>query len=500
MRRGARLLRSLLAITFAGLLALALPPANGAVSFGSSESALVALCRAWNAVRFFHPALTSETDARWDDALLAALPGVERDPGTLPQAAAAMLATLDDPLTRIAGSTPSPGPIALPSAETRDGVRTVRLNGFPSEATLSAYRKALDGALSIALADKALVVDLRVPGSAAIEQIALLRTVWARFAFAAHVVTEPLNMPLVADRYLLGFPPETGSTSGDYREGRATTGPLRIVPSAPGARRVPVAFVVDRTAVVPDEALALENAGAAAIFSSDTTPGILSGDAQFVDAGDGLKMLLRTGAPLHGFVSRSGDLDAAIAWVRDPKIAPPAQPITAPVGAAERYASTMLPDEPHRILATFRMWGTIAYANPYKSLMHDDWDAALAAGMRDVRAADSSLAYELALVKFYAHIHDTHGYMSGPAMREAYAAMPAFVAREIEGRPTIVRADPVAAKRDGFAVGDVVESIDGEPVAAREKRLRSYINASTEQSLRDRPGYRHFSRVPSVAS
>jgi len=131
------------------------------------------------------------------------------------------------------------------------------------------------------------------------------------------------------------------------------------------------------------------------------------------------------------------------------------------------------------------MWGTIAYFFPYFDLMHDDWDAALGDDLADVRGVTTPLEYELALSKMYAHIHDSHGYILAPAMSAAYAATPPLLARDVEGRPTIVRVDPLAAKRDGFAVGDVIEAVDGESVAARIARLRPYLPSSTEQSFRE---------------
>ncbi len=433
-------------------------------------------------MRFFHPALVSESDASWDDALLTTVADVERDPSALTKAAETMFASLGDAFTTQDDG--ARGAVAIPSVELRDGVRIVRLNGYPSEPT-TAYIQALRGALSVAPAENALVVDLRILGPTTLEQLFLMRSIWDHVDFAPHVFTTPLTMPLVATRYLMGFPPESGTTSGNYREGRETTTTQRILMPAPDARRVPVAFVVDRTAVVPDQALALERAGAAAIFSSDAQAGIVPGDARVVDAGQSLQMLMRTSAPIEVNTPRSGDLNAAIAWARNPSMELSPRPTVVPIDIAQRYSSPLLPDDPHRVLAIFRMWGTIAYASPYKSLMHDDWDAALATGIREVRAANSSLAYELALMKFYAHLHDSHGFIRGPAVLAAYAAMPAFLVREISGHSTIVRVDPVAARRDGFAVGDVVESIDGESVSARRQRMRVYINASTEQSLRD---------------
>jgi len=449
-----------------------------------SDAAMVALCRLWNAVRFFHPGLAGETDAGWDDALLPAIAAVELDPAALRDAARAMVATLHDPTTTLDTARP-PGPTASPTAEDRDGIRIVHLNGYPDASSGDAYRKALAAALTVPAGDRAMVVDLRIPGSFSFDQVDWLQTAWSQVPFASHLVTTQLSMPRIAQRSYVGFPSESGTTSGDYHEGRETTAGGRSIAPAPDARRVPTAFVVDAGANLPDEALALERAGSAAVFTADGAPGIVPGDSVSLDAGDGLTVVLRMTAPLDEPGVRDGGLAAALDWARSPSAASGAAPAAVGRPIEQRFAATTLPDEEHRVLAAFRMWGTIAYFDPYKQSMHDDWNAALATGVRDVRSASSPLAYQLALMKMYAHIHDTHGFMTVPAVREAYASTPAFLARDVEGLPTIVRVDPAAAKRDGFAVGDVIEAVDGEPVAARAARLLPYLAASTEQSAHE---------------
>ena len=478
----------ILALMLAGLFTFTAVPgaAAPAPAPATREDALVALGRLWNAVRFTHPAVASESDANWEDALLAAEPLVERDPGALHAAAAAMLAALHDPLTTV-DVAHTAAPPKLPSADEQNGVRVVHLNGYPDEATADAYGKALAAALVVPAADRALMVDLRAGVRPSLDQIEYLAYVWSRTPFAAHVAGEPVAMPVLADRYFLGFPSEGGPTSGDYREFRETAGGTRIVAPASDARALPVAFVVDASAVVPEEALALSKSRRAAIFSADGSSGVAPGGTTSFDAGTGLIAELRTSAPLDATAVLPGALDAALAWVRDPKPVPAAAhpPAVTSLTPDKRFADQSLPDEAHRVLAAFRIWGTIEYLYPYKDLMHDDWDAALRTGLGDLHGVTTALAYDLALIKMYAHIHDTHGFTIAPALRAANGAIPAFVARDVEGKPTIVRVDPVAAKRDGFAVGDVIESVDGETVVARAARLRPYVVASTEQSARE---------------
>lgn len=484
----------LVALCAAAVFAFASVPSAAGAAPPSREETLVALCRVWNAVRFLHPALTSESDARWDEALIAAEPIVERDPSALREAAAAMLATLHDPLTSL-DTDRKAGPAAKPSSEERDGVRIVRLNGFPADEAYEAYAKSLRDALTPPAGDRSMVVDLRTSAPPSFDQLYVLQYIWPQTQLTTSVIDRPVMMPVVAQRYYLGFPAESGGTSGDYREGRETLGAGAPVAPAKGARALRVAFVVDAGAVVPDDALVLQQAGRARIFSADGSPGILPGRAALVDAGAGLRFAMRTFAPLDPVRAAPGGFDAALAWARDPKplaatdgdaagapAAADASAASAPID--ERYASKALPDEAHRVLAAFRIWGTIAYLYPYKGLMHDDWDAALRAALSELHAASTPLQYDLALQKMYAHLHDTHGFTVMPAFAEPYGGRPALVASEVEGRPTIRYADPVAAKRDGFGVGDVIEAVDGESVAARWARLRPYIVASTEQSAR----------------
>jgi len=409
---------------------------------------------------------------------------VERDPGALHAAAATMLAALHDPLTTVDGADIS---TKLPAASEQDGVHIVRVNGYPTEATAAEYENALTAALALAAPKRALVVDLRGGGPASAEQILYLEYMWSQTPIVAKLAGEAVAVPDFAARYFLGFPPEDGVTSGSYHAGRQTVdGPLVIAPAG-DARATPIAFVIDANALVPREAIALQRAGRAAIFSSDGSSGISPGSASPFDAGAGLIAVLRTSAPLETATVRRGALDAALSWLRDPVSAPVSgAPLPAPpLAPGKRFASPALPDEAHRVLAAFRIWGTIEYVYPYKALMHDDWDAALAAGLADLHRVTTPLDYALALMKMYAHTHDSHSFVEAPAIRDAYRAAPPFRAREVESRPTIVRVDPVAAKRDGFAVGDVIEAVDGEGVEARAARLRPYIAASTEQSVRE---------------
>jgi C-terminal processing protease CtpA/Prc len=66
------------------------------------------------------------------------------------------------------------------------------------------------------------------------------------------------------------------------------------------------------------------------------------------------------------------------------------------------------------------------------------------------------------------------------------AGVPVSV-RWIEGRWAVTGlGDDPAVKDAGIAIGDVLTAVDGQPVEAREERLRRTLTASTEWGLRDR--------------
>jgi C-terminal processing protease CtpA/Prc len=457
----------------------------GADPTASPDDALLALCRVWNAVRFTSPDLQTETDANWDNALLAVVVDVERDPATLRPATNRMLTTLHDPLTSVSTDAPNAdGPTGMPHYDDRGGIRHVRLSGYPAPAATTAYESALRSALQLAPGNRALLVDLRTTAAPSARQLDSVLKAWNDVSLAAYVTAETTTIPQPARRYMLGFPSETGQGSSAYVEGFESVTPERTVAPNSTASSAPIAFIVDANSAVPDDAVALVRANRAAVFSSDGSSGILNGELLDFDAGAGLTVDLRTAGPPGGLPTRRGDLRDAIVWLLGPS-ASPLPPVTPQRALTERYASAELPDESHRLLAAFRIWGAIAYAFPYRSLMHDDWDAALRQATVDLRSVRTSEEYDLVLMRFYAHLHDSHGFVSAPAVSEQYSATPPFAARDIEGHPTIVRVDPMAAKRDGFSVGDVILSVDDEPVAARARRLSTYTAASTPQAMRE---------------
>jgi C-terminal processing protease CtpA/Prc len=464
--------------------AIALAPMRVPAAAPSHAEAMLALCRLWNAVRFSSPDLTDEADERWDDALLAVAPKVDADPSALRAAASAMLATLRDPMT-IPADDDGPGAAGVaPRFELRDGIRIVTAGMPRANEAAEAYAAELAPLVQPTAADRAVIVDLRGGGMPSFDQRGTIAAAWDNLALASHVIASTIPVPRTEHRYLMGFPPEAeGADYAGYSDGRESEGTPQWVAPAKGAHEVAVAYLADASSQLPADAVALAQAGRAAIFAAQ--PDAVSGPGQSIlfAAGSGLEAALRTSALAGDIPVRGGGIDAALAWLRaGTPFALPALRQRPSTPVATRYASPALPDEAHRVLAAFRVWGTIAYAFPYRDQMSDNWDAALAIALEELRAVRTPLEYELALRKLYAHIHDSHGDVYGPASSVAFAATPAFRVADVEKRITIVDANPVVARFEGFRVGDTIEEIDGvTPAAARAKWL-PYVAASTPQS------------------
>jgi C-terminal processing protease CtpA/Prc len=145
------------------------------------------------------------------------------------------------------------------------------------------------------------------------------------------------------------------------------------------------------------------------------------------------------------------------------------------------------PSAGYRILGADRLWSTIHYFYPYKSLIGENWDDQLRAALPAVERASDAVEYAKAISAFASHIHDTHVTVASVPLRTFLGAVPTGVAaRIIENQLVVTRIADSSAQRGGLRVGDVVVSVDGEPTTERIARLTPYLAASTPQSMRYR--------------
>jgi carboxyl-terminal processing protease len=156
------------------------------------------------------------------------------------------------------------------------------------------------------------------------------------------------------------------------------------------------------------------------------------------------------------------------------------------------YAEMNLPEEPYRLLALFRYWNAIQYYFPYKYAIQEGWNAALEQLIPFFEQANDTVAYQIALLKMVARIHDSHGFLGFSDPRRAMYEhlgnyfVPFFV-KYIDQKAMMVGFfnDSIAVKNN-LKHGMVITKINGEPLASVIDKWRELGSASNEVAfLRD---------------
>lgn len=448
---------------------------------------LVALSRVWSTAKYLDPALASG-NVDWDAALVRAIPAVRSAASgdAFAIAVDAMLRELSDPATRVvtmsdqrpAADTPLfnwSGDVLVVNAGAYDAAHEGKLIGSPPS-LFEGLAKA-----------KGAVIDLRAPAN-------LTHDVAEFVAIFHNLTAKPLVTP--PSRYVIrsGYPPQSGSAGGYYAGFLIPAGTVADPSPAAPSR---IAFVVDKNSTLPAIALALREAGDAAIVSSEPAGNELAAERQAIRLDSTHVALVRVSEPAGAAVSVDlvdpDPLSAAIRFARGEihvaahAAGPPANPSAFPNARERAYAAMQPPDVNYRLLALYRFWNIIDRFYPYRSLI-GDWDSTLREFIPRFIAADDSEKYGLAIRELDARVEDGHSAViatNGFRLLSAEWPLP-FGVRSIEGQYVITSIDSEA--NPPVNIGDVVLSIDGEPMDARVSRLSKYIPASTDAARKLRIG------------
>lgn len=498
-----------LALGLLGLLAflrlsLAQAPAVSQPAPPADVERLTHVAKLWGTVRFLHPYLAYK-EIDWDAALVRALPAIRsaRTPQEYAAAVQGMLAALGDPATRVEPVRP---PVQPPT-----GGKPPALFTWLTPGRLSVYlRPDVDSGMDEAEFEKAFQ-SLAGELPRAREVIVDLRSLWglnyrAEFAIqgiAGALASRPVSAP--SQRFLVhsGYRTQLGESSGSYSSGFETPLAERFAPPA-GAVPKRVVFLVNADTVPPPVAAALQAAGDGAIVSE----GELSGDGlvqqKVIALGEGFLARVRTSEslPQPGWAGlradaevktagpRGGDpaFDAALGlfdkWPK-PAAGIPAAPLPDAAWRPDRrYDEMTEPTLELRLLAAFKLWTIFHDFFPYFHLT-GDWDAVLPELIARMEQARDGGEYALALAELAARANDGHVSLTeNPTLDALYGKIPAPVAIRWIENAWVVTGIGEAAKGAGVEVGDVVLTLDGEPVAKREATLRRYLAASTEAGMR----------------
>ena len=154
-----------------------------------------------------------------------------------------------------------------------------------------------------------------------------------------------------------------------------------------------------------------------------------------------------------------------------------------------RYREIRFPDCGFQLLALFRFWNIVEYWYPYRNGIGESWDKVLTEFVPRLALARTRTAYELALTRLIAEVHDSH-----TNLWNALQVRPPVGACRIPVQLQFVRRRPVVTKRLTRAApnpsrlerGDVLTRLGGIPVRRLIRKWSPYYGDSNEAArLRD---------------
>jgi carboxyl-terminal processing protease len=136
------------------------------------------------------------------------------------------------------------------------------------------------------------------------------------------------------------------------------------------------------------------------------------------------------------------------------------------------YAADLAITEPYRLLTLFRVWNIYDYFYPYKTLLDSSWDSTLVGMIPICRAAQTTLAFHLALMQFQSKIQDAHSFSSSATLIAHFGGdyLPMLFSY-IDSQTVITK---VFQGVTAVKVGDIVTEIDGTPTSVIRDSLRKY--------------------------
>lgn len=451
-----------------------------------SQERLTQLGRIWVDTKYFHPALARE-GIDWEAAGIRAVAKVRVAASDKEYADAinSMLGELDDSTTRV--HAPSDSDAAVLSTREEDGILIVTIR-VPSDVTrLAQAQKDIEALLDKLSQAKAVILDLRSESKPEM-----------RYFFdypqslISRLIREPLMLPGSRSRMHSGY----GGGGSFFYYGAFQVRAGRILEPSTPAMSGPVVFLVNRDTSLPSSVVAIQRQGRAAVVHEGEGNASAAGESARYNLGgrftasvrlDELLMPDGTGIPPPTLRTALGQgLSEALRIARDARFQPTQGerlPAT-PVWRTERWNTQQYPSVEERVLAAYEVWGVFEYFFAYRNLMDGDWYVTLKEFLPRFQIAKDAREYFLALAEMTARTGDSHVNVNSAIQGEIFGdAIPGLTVRKF-AKKWIVTA--VAPNSTGIEAGDVLLTVDGKPIAEREREIARYTAASTPQSLNNR--------------
>jgi hypothetical protein len=455
----------------------------------SPEQQVLSAIKLWGDIRYLDPQ-TPNSQQRSDMVFMSAEPKIRAatDRASYEAAIEEWLFALNDPAIHLdrttsfqLGITVSPsGPLSLVTVENaieRDRGKTVER--YPVSGM--SFRP-----FDLESKTNPVLFDLRGMHYANASAMSSLDELFAPDSQLASLVRGDVTLPRTRTRSYVGYPPQNSSFDG-YSARFDIADPQILHGTSPNDRRI--GFLVGPTTIISPTILALAMSGKASIYSIGGQPMFEPTRTATIDLAYGLSATYRLG-DIDG-IDRGDTVATPVQSIADAvgRMSQPATPLqgahhTLPVEKKDdSYGEGMMfPDEGLRILAVARIYNVIRYFSPYVSLMHDDWDKAAEQAISDEMAARDTRDYLTGLMRFYAHLHDSHGSFVGDIVSQYYGAAVPITVRYLRHQAVITAIGRPGTMPANVRVGDIIDAIDGVPIRTAMLRAEKLINASTPQA------------------
>jgi C-terminal processing protease CtpA/Prc len=153
--------------------------------------------------------------------------------------------------------------------------------------------------------------------------------------------------------------------------------------------------------------------------------------------------------------------------------------LTAMFPADTAFETPEYPVEGVRLLALFRFWNAARYYFPYMYVNDGDWNDVLPEFIPRLLASMNADQYHATILELTTRLNDAHvNASSGPILRMLGGRYPAFETRSVGGQIVVWKlARGESPSDDGLRVGDVITSVNGEPVAQLRQGRARYVAA-----------------------
>ncbi|RYE54126.1 MAG: hypothetical protein EOP48_12955 [Sphingobacteriales bacterium] len=159
-------------------------------------------------------------------------------------------------------------------------------------------------------------------------------------------------------------------------------------------------------------------------------------------------------------------------------------PFSGPTFENEKsYPDSVFPSPQMRMLTLARYWNIVNYYYPYKYALDMDWDEVLTESVKNFSESKDTLSYHLAILVLTTRINDSHSSFSTPQIRKFFGEKRPLFGIRIVNRQPVVNYTIVAdsgSNPDVIKRGDIILTVDDEPVAELIEKKMRYLQGSNE--------------------